>query len=407
MRRRTSIFNALLSIGLILLLNSVSHAEESSNKKSITIAVISDGALNQNNSAASLHTLFIEELRTLTEGEFTLVFPSSKQAHGDWSKEKITQRLQALQQDKHVDMILAFGWLASQAAVSNPAQKPTFAPFISNTKLLGLSPKEKSSGIKNINYLSAETQFSDELQAFQKVSPFTRLTLLIDHEIFSAQAQLDQRLKAQANKMGINLDFVTSSKPSEELVSKIAENAEAVIIAPLPRLNRQAKAALIEGLIKRKLPSYSWMSDLSVDDGILMSNQPASHWQRLARRNALNMQAVLRGEKTSRQPIYFNESPRIAINMSTARAINVSPCFDVIETALLLNDGPDMACAPLDLHTVARTAIEQNLAVISGKLNTEISDKNIHEARSILFPKITANLTHFQVTWLNGSDQPS
>jgi len=397
MRRRHSIFNALFSIGLMLLLNSASYSDESLNNKPTTIAVITDGALNQNNSAASLHSLFIKELRTLTEGEFTLVFPSSKQVHGDWSKEKITQRLQALQQDKHVDMILAFGWLASQAAVSSPAQKPTFAPFISNTKLLGLSPKERSSGIKNINYLSDETQFSDELQAFQKVTPFTHLTLLINHEIFSSVPQLDQRLKAQASKMGLSLDFVTSLKPSDKLISKISDNTDAVMIGPLPRLKREEKTALIEGLIKRKLPSYNWKSDLSVDDGILMSNHPASHWQRLARRNALNMQAVLRGEKTSRQPIYFNESPRIAINMSTARAINVSPCFDVIETALLLNDGPDMACAPLDLHTVARTAIEQNLAVISGKLNTEISDKNIHEARSILFPKITANLTHLQV----------
>jgi outer membrane protein TolC/ABC-type uncharacterized transport system substrate-binding protein len=390
MRRQNSIFNALLSIGLLLMLNSVSHAEESPNKKPITIAVISDGAANH-------HSLFIEELRTLSEGEFTLVFPPSKQVHGEWSNQKITKALQLLQQDEHVDMILALGWLASQAAVSTTAQKPTFAPLISNTKLLGLTPKGNSSGIKNINYLSAETQFSEELQAFQKVSPFTRLTLLIDHEIFSALPQLDQDMTAQASKMGVALNFVTSSTPSDELVAKIAENTEAVMIGPLPRLKREAKAALIEGLIKRKLLSYSWMSDLSVDEGILMSNHPASHWQRLARRNALNMQAVLRGEKTSQQPVYFEETPRIAINMSTARAINVSPCFDVIETALLLNDGPDMTCAPLDLQTVARTAIEQNLAIISGKLSTEISDKNIHEARSILFPKITANLSHFQV----------
>lgn len=397
MKRRHSFSSVLLSIGLILLFNPVSHSEERVNNKPLTIAVVTDGALNQNNSAASLHALFIDELRLLTEGEFTLSFPSSKQVHGDWSQEKIAQKLQTLQQDSHVDIILALGWLASQTAVSTPANKPTFAPFISNAKLLGLSPKERSSGIKNISYLSAETQFSKEVEAFQKVSPFTHLTLLIDQEIFSSLPQLDQHLQTQAGEMGITLSVVTNSKPSDALISKLPSNTEAVMIGPLPRLNHEAKAALIAGLIKRNLPSYSWMSGLSVDDGILMSNHPVSHWHRLARRNALNMQAVLRGEAASNQPIYFEEAPRVAINMHTAREINVSPCFDIIDTALLVNDGPDMTCAPLDLQTVARTAIEQNLAIINSKLGTEISNKNIHEARSILFPKITANLTYYQV----------
>ena len=405
MRSKRSTFNtySVLRLLALLVLSSAFYPscsfalEPGSSQKTTTIAVLSDGIVDQGSTASRLRSLFIEELRILTEGEFKLVFPQSKQIHSSDSKDNIRTALQRLQNDPQIDMVLALGWLPSHIAASTPSKKPTFAPFITNTKLLGLSPEGNTSGIKNLNYLSSETRFADELRSFKEVTPFTRLTLLVDKEFLELLPRVEKSIQAQAKKAGITLRFVKNIRAEEDLISQITQDTEAVMIGPLPKLKPASKKALIAGLIKRQLPAYSWMSGLSVDDGILASKHAFSHWQGLARRNALNMQAVLRGKMTRSQVVFFDKKPRLAINMATARAINISPCFDVLESAMLFNDGPDMECASLDLQSVAKTAIEQNLAIIAGKLSSEISDTNIHEARSILFPKITAQLTHVQV----------
>lgn len=384
---------------LILLYGGIFNpAYADADKTVFTIGVIMDESAGENSDKeVNRYALFVEELSVLTEGEFTLHFPASKRFSGVLSNQQIKAHLSALQHDKDVDMVLALGWQSSQIAAMSPELlKPTFAPFIPNTELLGLLPRDQRSGIKHLNYLSAETQLKDTLKAFQGVAGFTRLAVLVDEGNYNFVSSATHRAVKKAAELGIELIFIAHSRADENLIVKIPQNIEAVMITALPNLSDNSKKALVEGLIARNLPSFNWMGNVTVKQGVLMSTRQSSDLHRLARRNALNMQAVLRGGLASEQTVFFDERAQLTLNMRTARAIGLSLDFDLLNSAVLLHEKPEDKLLSISLSSVAKAAVQSNLPILLGKLGVNAAATHIREARSILFPKLTGDISYVQ-----------
>jgi len=365
--------------------------------QTITIGLIIDGSINREaDKQSDPRMIFINELKTLTKGEFELNLPESKQIDGQWSREQINKGLQSLQDDSEVDMVLALGWMASQIAATSPElRKPTFAPFIPNTRVMGVKHEGNVSGIENLSFLSTEMHFEDELDAFLKVIPFTQLSILIDSSNYIFFSDKVKNLKKNARQKGVQVQFIQHKNTSDDLLALIPPDTQAVMITLLPRLTNDSKKALVDGLVTRQLPSFNWMSNVTVENGLLMSTRPLS-WQRLARRNAFNMQAVMRGKKASEQTVLIENKPQLTINMATARAIKLSPGFDILNSANLIDENPESDSAVMTLSSAAKSAIQANLNIVAGKTGLKANAQNITEARSILFPKVTANMTYFQ-----------
>ena len=128
-----------------------------------------------------------------------------------------------------------------------------------------------------------------------------------------------------------------------------------------------------------------------------MAEAPASDWRRLARRNALNMHSVLHGEPAEQQPVSFKSKRRLTINMATARAIGISPRFDIMNEAILLHEEPAPQGRPLTLATVAREAIEANLDLRAAALGLEVGQTEVKQAQARLLPQINTSLDYSQL----------
>ena len=138
--------------------------------KVVSIGVVTDGPTKQQDLSPEL---FKKELLALTKGEFDIRFPDNKQLDGAWSAKKISAAIKQLEDDPNVDMVLAFGYVASQlAAISKPLRKPTFAPFVLDAELLDLPRKGNSSGVKNLNYITESAEFVRDLQSFRNIVAF-------------------------------------------------------------------------------------------------------------------------------------------------------------------------------------------------------------------------------------------
>lgn len=353
-------------------------------KSAITIATLTDGSSAQNEAARSL---LIDEITKLTKGEFAVSFPKAKQLDGQYSSERISASLNRLQNDPEVDIVITSGVISSQLAIKSASlKKPTFAPFAFNAPLA----KNKSAKT-NLNFVTNESKLQDEIESFQKVVSFDNVAVLIDDSLYESLATKTSKFK------GAPPTFIVSLTPNEDLVAKIPTNVRAVIIAPLPRLDAAAKKKLSDKLIERKLPSYALSGDITAQDGFLVSFAASGDLSRRVRRAALNIVAVLRGEKIDEQPILFDEKKESVINMATARAIGVYPKLEAIKRAALLHAEAEEIAPKLTLMDAAKEAISANLSVIASKLGVEASRENIAEARSVLFPQITGELSYTQM----------
>jgi len=367
--------------------------------KAINIGVLIDGPTEQ---AGWSVEQFKNELLVLVKGEFDIQFPNSKQLDGGWSAKQIRQAFSHLQNDPEVDMVLTLGYVSSAiAALSQSLQKPSFAPFVMDAELLGLPRKNNASGVKNLNYLSGESNFIRDLKSFQSVVEFHHLAVLIDQSIYDALPLLIQRAHEVTKAAGITLEFVLQTTRNEDLAAKLPDTTDAVVVTSLPRLGSNAMNHLVTGLIDKGLPSFSLIGSHLVEQGVLMSEAPASDWQRLARRNALNMHSVIHGESTDRQPVTFKSKRHMTINMATARAIGLSPRFDIMNAAVLLHEEAEPQGRELSLSAAAIEAVNVNLDLHAVALGLKATQNNVNIARAALLPQLAANVRYAR---LNGDN---
>jgi len=126
--------------------------------------------------------------------------------------------------------------------------------------------------------------------------------------------------------------------------------------------------------------------------GGLMSEAPPSGWQGLARRNALKIYGVMKGEVTENQPVTFKGKCRLTLNMATARAIGLSPRYDITRQAILLNEESVPTGRTLSLSTVAHEAVKVNLDLRATALGLEGGQTEIDKARAKLLPQLRASI---------------
>jgi len=371
----------------IIILLFALNAFAVTNLPHVNIGVLSDG---KSASSQLVQKLLEEELAILTKGEFVINFAASEQLNGNFQTLEIKKQFKHLQKNTDVDLIITIGLCSSQvASQSKTLNKPTFAPFVFDID-------KSNSNIKNFNYLTIDTTFDKELKRFKEIVEFTNLALVVDDNLFLHFSEAINQVKMLAAKAGVTLTFVRIKNLDDNVVQMIPADTQAVMITELPTLDNSAKVELIQGLIIKQLPSYSLSYELSPEDGILASSYNQSDISKRVRRLALNIYSVLLGESISNQPTSFREKHELTINMQTADAIGVYPNFTLLRHAKLLHEERQNG-EPLTLSIVAKEAILNNLDIIAGQIGVKAAEENIAEVRSILYPKVTANLGYSQL----------
>ena len=382
-----------------LLAGLTGHAASAAEKVNVGIVVDGDGPFLQEAIG-----LFTSEISELTAGEFDIHFDDAMILKGDWSVEGAEDAMRALQGNAHVDVVLALGFVSSTVAARMPEHpKPTFAPMALASDLVDLPRSGSSSGVANLSYLAAEVRFADDLLTFREIVRFRKLALLMEKSISEAVPELADSARELAASLGVDLVFVLQESPVDDIVARLPGDADAVMLGPLPRMDRTGTARLIEGLTTRGLPSYSLTGTTPVRHGVLAAAAPDTDWTRLARRNALNFQAVLLGENAGDQSVSFRRKRRLAINMETAGRLGISPRFDVLSSATLLNEDTAPESRRWSLSSVAKEALRANLNIRTGMAGLVADAEGEVAARSRLRPQIGASLG---VTQLN-DDAPS
>ncbi len=359
--------------------------------KKVTIGIVTDGPSAQ---SEAIRKAFLDELKALTEQEFVIDAPATKQWNGQWSAAKITSALDQADADPSTDVVLVLGLAASQqSAKRRNFRKPTFAPFVANALSAVLPRKGLGSGIANLNYLTTQERFIDQIKYFQGVVPFQRLAVLMDEALYQSTLDFCAGLIEEARRSGIELRIIRHVG-DRDFASRIPADAQVVALTPLPRLHGEDRQALIQSLLKRKLPSFSLSGDAEVAEGFLLSNVSSIDLGHRTRQTSLNMHAVLRGQKAGDQPVLFERKSQVTMNMATARAIGFSPRWETIQTAVLLNEEPGAAGAPLRISEAAQEAVRANLDIIAGQLGVKAGEGEVKRVRSVLFPQLVGDLDY-------------
>ncbi len=373
-------------LGVAAMVASGLDPARAQDRVAVSIGVVVDGPWERN---AEILDLFQQEITALLSGDFDMRFPVEAQIDGGWTADGVRNALDRLLGDPTVDLVLTIGVLGSvEAGRRVVLPKPVIAPLVWNAEMQGLPRTDSgTSGVTNLNYVEHPSSFSRDVQLFREVVPFRRLGVLRGEAYVSGAPALSIALERVATALGVELVSIPVGGSADSAIATVPPDVEAVYLFPLTQLRPGEFDVLVERLIARRLPSFSFLGIEEVQRGILVGLNPETFWVRLARRVALNAQRILLNEDAGTLSVAISYGEQLTLNMGTARAIGVSPSWRIVSEAEAINDfAPERRL--LTFSDAVREALDANLDLVVEDHVVSAGSKNVGLARSQLLPQL-------------------
>ena len=373
-------------LGVAAMVASEPDSARAQETDTVRIGIAVDGPWERNDGILEL---FQQEITALLSGDFNVRFPVEAQVDGGWTPDGVRAAIDGLLGDPTVDLVLTVGVLGSMDVGRRAVlPKPVIAPFVWNADLQGLPRTDSgTSGVTNLNYVEHPAAFSRDLQLFREVVPFQRLGVLRGEAYVSGAPELWIGLERMATALGVELVSIPVGGSADSAVAAVPPDVEAVYLYPLTQLRPGEFDVLVELLIERRLPSFSFLGVEEVERGILVGLNPETFWVRLARRVALNAQQILLGADPGTLSVAISYGERLTLNDGTRDAIDISPSWQILTEAEIINYLPEEG-RRLTLVEAVREALDANLDLTVEHHLVAAGSKNVGLARSQLLPQL-------------------
>lgn len=358
----------------------------------VRIGIVQDGEVLETDVAP----MFKQEIRELLRGEYNVQFPETAQLQGNWTIPSVRKALDRLLANPRVDMVLALGALASHEAGQRrrytQLSKPVFAPFVINARLQEMPLRDGTSGVRNLNYVTFPSDLERDFRAFLNLVPFKKFAFVASKGIVEALPQLLRSVEATVASLGLDVKVVPVGQTVDTALAALTDDVEAVYVVPLPQVPPAEFRRLVDGLIAKRLPSFSLWGRSEVEQGLLFSLARSTNMLRLARRVALNVQRALFGEDPATFPVAFSRGERMTLNMATARAIGLTPPWEFLTQMDVLHGEPDDLPRQLSLSRAVQEAVQANLDLQAVDRFVASGREDIREARAALLPQLASRV---------------
>ncbi len=380
---------------LFISLCGTGFTQNNSLKGNVTIGIVVDGEWDLNTPV--LNNLE-KELKDALSQQATILIPKEKILIGDWTLKKVSELNDKLLADNQVDIVIGYGVLASyDLAHRINLPKPIIAPVILDTVIQRIKSVNGTSGVKNLCYLTFPGTFERDIRIFKDLVNFKNL-VMVHSKYYEAELKgfipEDEKL---SKEFGIRVRRMSIADNVQEFLNSIPENTDAVYLEVLP-MNRAKFKELVKGLTEKRLPTFSFLGETDVKDGVMAAANP-DIFPRLARRIALIIQRILLGEDPGSLNVNFSASKKTFINLQTAFDVGVSPKWsELLEADVIQKDSAEYKNAPTySLEDIIKKINSENLDVLAKIKELAANYQNISIARSNLFPKIDLSITGLKI----------
>ena len=375
----------LLLMSLLLGLCTAVHAQDRSIPE-YRIGIITDGPIVTPKDFAGT---FRSEIEQMSVGEFTALFPENMQIEADSTREGVEQAIDRLLADPECDLILTLGFIGSTIALERREfSKPVIAPLVFDAGMQKAPRGEIGSGVTNLLFIDLGVPIDQELITFRRLVDFKSLALILDERDINGVSAAGKLGSYLANEHSITVHMIEANDSAAEALDQIPPDTDAVMVGPLWRFSDAEVAKLTQGMIARKLPSFSIAEFNYLRAGMFATTMQDKAVDQLARQIAINIQEILLGEDPGTLPVAFSKSQKLAINMATARAINVYPSLDYMTGATIINAERTDIDRRLTLQEVVAEALAANLDLAVAEREVAAGAFAVNEARSPLLPQV-------------------
>jgi outer membrane protein len=310
-----------------------------------SVGVLFDGPKEQ--QAHFVQVLNREFLSISDKAEAVLLFPDEVQLSSNYTTESVQQQLEKLLADSSVDIVVVLGPLGAKTASDigsgrRGLSKPVFAPFVFDAQLQEIGGKigENRSNIRNFHFIDTPYVMQNDIEAFQEILDFKHLGIVVDKAVASTiEGSLEELFLSRLRRVK-TLDIILVGSSGEDALAQmgsIPENADAIYLTETYQMDGLNRKNFINGLSKLNKPTFSKQGADLVKDGVLASLLRDDIGHKRLEKTAQYIKSYTDGAKVSELPIQIDVAGGITINMDTAKNLGISPPWDVLAEAYVLD----------------------------------------------------------------------
>ena len=393
--------NLLLTISSIILISSmIIFSPFAWSKNSVNIGILVDANDAQQNILVSR---LRQELELLLSSKYKINLNEKNILSSHWSTAESLNNYITLSKNNTIDIIISVGIITSSVVIQQKTfNKPVIAIGIVAPESQNiLLTQSDTSGINNLSYILFNRSISNDLDTFFQISPYKKVALIASSHLISqlslSRSKQSKMLTIQKLMERNGTEFV--ALPVEKKISEASDklnDIDAVYVGYLGRLEGDGKDKLINTLMKRKIPSFSFTAT-DVERGVLFSNAPKLPIDKIVRRLALNIEAILDGKNASTLPVSVSFLEKLTVNMETAKRIGYSPSFNLLSKANLIKRFTASNQEVLTLKQAIQEAISANLDLKVETEKVNVSQLDVKLAQANQYPSLTLNTTATQI----------
>lgn len=364
--------------------------------KDIQISIIKDGpAQKQFLSEQRVK----QEINQLIGKEFSIRYTPHNRVRANGTIEGIKRVIEDNYSNPEVDLIIALGPISSNE-ISKKASysKPTIAAVIIDPAAQNLPYADNRSNRHNFTYIADVKEAGEEILFFKNFVAKKRFAVLVEPLLWQSWPELSQLLDKAAKNYSIEFAKIAVEDSPSDVVKSIPENVDAVIVGPLAQYTAEDIKQLAEGLIKRKLPSYTFMGVEGVESGFLVTNNQFNQEQfQISRRIAINVQRILLGINAKDLPVNMRFNNRVVYNRGTGLAIGFAPQWSDIIDATIINDKQFDNRKAFNIKQAVEFALRNNIKLNAAAIDVELTNYDIDLAKSNLYPDLSFGASYQQI----------
>jgi outer membrane protein len=363
--------------------------------KPLRIGIVVDGPWERNDF---LRDLLHSEIREVLGKDKPVEFPPGAFLVGDWTLASVRALDSRLLADPTINMVLGMGLICSQDLATRGALgKPVIAPIIIDVDRQHIPLKDGTSGVKNLSYLVYPMTFVRDLQLFREIIPIRKLVNLSSKPYDDVLPPPSITLPELGRRLGLEVTELYLGFSADEVLNALPKDVDAVFVEPTLHLPPAEFRKLVQGFIVRRIPSFSFLGETEVQQGIMASANP-DIVPRLARRLALNIKRILEGEEPGSLAVAFTPGKRLTINLGTAYSVGVSPKWSTLmEAEVVQIDSTVTGGISINLAEAIRRFSEENLDVQAKIREVSAQANNVSIARSALLPTVDLSATGLEI----------
>lgn len=382
----------ITEIIFIIVIGGISSLSAQSTATKVEIGFITDFPLgDQSRSFISQITKQIDQ----TTGTSISVQSSSKNivsiAQQQENPSAYYERL-----SENVDLIVVIGpWSMNKIVKQKAFNVPTIGLGVFDLSAQNIPhTKRGTSGVQNFSYALTSISFKKELNEFKKLYNFENLALLLSNN--TQNASEEKRMEDIMDSLNTDYQLISMQQGVDSAMDNMEEETDAVFIGIPFGLTSAQTESLSEQLIKKKLPSFSLLSQ-HVKQGVLSSYSDANSREKIMRKVAVLSDMALNGNDLADAKVAVNYNKKLFLNMNTAERIDYSPPFNVLFTAEQIGDKTMSSAKKWSLEKVVSKSLKQNLNVQLSEKEINLSRNDLRFARSQYLPQLNASATGVQI----------